>query len=380
MFSKKRIIVTLLVFTLLLGLPFSTYEKVFALSSQKQIKVNNTILSYNAIVYVDGTSGDDSMGDGSKGKPFKTVVKGFDFLNDNCKEGGAIVIKDGTYDVSGLFKGDGYNLSKAYNGMKVSLLADTMGKVQFNNFSKWMIAYNDSTYRVKVCLYGIILNNIADGKDGVYHLGGDDWTNEFYNCVFVPDNYGGWNKRVTNSTIKVANSLFIGKMNANTTDCALKGDAVNCASVSANLDPYNGTKTNCLYNIKYDSATYNITSSGWEHTGIGTNPDGSMANIGVYGGQFAWGSKVIEIIPDSTTTGNRAILEIVMTNGTIKEYDLTADEIKDYLTWYDDRSDGTGKSYYKIIKRSNVKPFNSRNEYLSFDKIYSFEVKDYNDK
>ncbi|BCN32090.1 hypothetical protein [Anaeromicropila herbilytica] len=83
---------------------------------------------------------------------------------------------------------------------------------------------------------------------------------------------------------------------------------------------------------------------------------------------------------ESVYTGNKAILEITMTNGTIKEYDLTMNEIDKFLTWYDNRSDGVGKSYYRIIKRSNVKPFNSRYEYLQFDKIYSFEVKEYNDK
>ncbi len=76
-------------------------------------------------------------------------------------------------------------------------------------------------------------------------------------------------------------------------------------------------------------------------------------------------------------TGNKAILEIVMTNGTIKEYDLTAQEIENFLKWYDSRSAGTDKAYISIIKRSNVKPFVSRNEYLQFKEIYSFEVKEY---
>lgn len=76
-------------------------------------------------------------------------------------------------------------------------------------------------------------------------------------------------------------------------------------------------------------------------------------------------------------TGNKAILEIVMTNGTIKEYDLTAQEIENFLKWYDNRSAGTDKAYISIIKRSNVKPFESRKEYLQFKEIYSFEVKEY---
>ncbi|MFA9466782.1 MAG: laminin G domain-containing protein [Velocimicrobium sp.] len=83
--------------------------------------------------------------------------------------------------------------------------------------------------------------------------------------------------------------------------------------------------------------------------------------------------------PKSDYAGSNAILEIVMTNGTIKEYSLTNDELESFLTWYDNRSDGTGKPYYRIPKKSNVKPFLSRKEYLSFDKIYSFEVKDYNE-
>ncbi len=87
----------------------------------------------------------------------------------------------------------------------------------------------------------------------------------------------------------------------------------------------------------------------------------------------------IDIDANSDYEGNSAILEIVMTNGTIKEYSLTNDELEAFLTWYDNRSDGVGKSYYRIPKKSNVKPFLTRKEYLSFDKIYSFEVKDYNE-
>ena len=40
-------------------------------------------------------------------------------------------------------------------------------------------------------------------------------------------------------------------------------------------------------NITVDE-NYNITSSGWENTGTGENSDGTQANIGVYGGKYAW--------------------------------------------------------------------------------------------
>lgn len=73
-----------------------------------------------------------------------------------------------------------------------------------------------------------------------------------------------------------------------------------------------------------------------------------------------------------------AILEITMTNGNIKEYDLTYAEIEAFLTWYENRSDGIGKSYFKIIKKNNIKPFLNRKEYISFNNISSFEIKEYN--
>ncbi|MFA9464540.1 MAG: hypothetical protein ACERKN_09655 [Velocimicrobium sp.] len=82
---------------------------------------------------------------------------------------------------------------------------------------------------------------------------------------------------------------------------------------------------------------------------------------------------------DISENGNKAILEITMTNGNIKEYDFAIDELNYFLIWYDNRSEGIGKAYYCIIKKNNIKPFLNRKEYLSFDKISSFEVKDYNE-
>ncbi|PYG90128.1 hypothetical protein LY28_00008 [Ruminiclostridium sufflavum DSM 19573] len=76
-------------------------------------------------------------------------------------------------------------------------------------------------------------------------------------------------------------------------------------------------------------------------------------------------------------TGNSAVLEITMTNGQIKEYDLTAVELQSFLTWYDGSANGTDKAYYILTKKNGIKPFLSRKEYIAFDKISSFEVKEY---
>jgi len=286
--NKRKILTILMVFALIVGSIMLPSKEALAATTSK-LKVNNTILEYNKVIYIDGTSGNDTNGDGSKDKPFKTVVKGFDYLNNNCRQSGAIVIKDGTYDVGGLFKGTLNNLSAKYSGMKISLIAETMGKVQFTNVDEWIVVENSSNSRIKVRLYGIIFKSKIKG---FYHLGGDDWTNEFYNCVLT-SGYGGWKGIVSTANIKVENSLFIGAYDPYCT-AHLSGTAINCASTTQYMDPYNGTKTNCLYKVTIDS-DYNITSTGWKNTGIGTNPDGTVANIGVYGGQFAWGSKVEEV-------------------------------------------------------------------------------------
>lgn len=165
-----------------------------------------------------------------------------------------------------------------------------------------------------------------------------------------------------------------------------------------NLKAIEGNSKVDLFWDTLDGATYyNIkrsTSSGGPYTTIGTSTTNSYTDITAKNGTtyyYVVSANVngkegpivgpVSATPkgDSDYTGNKAILEITMTNGNIKEYDLTIDELDKFLTWYDNRSCGTGKSYFKLIKRNNVKPFLSRKEYLSFDKIYSFEVKDYNE-
>ncbi len=50
-------------------------------------------------------------------------------------------------------------------------------------------------------------------------------------------------------------------------------------------------KTNYITSTpKVDSTTYEIIDDEkiWENVGTGTNPDGSQANLGVYGGTYSW--------------------------------------------------------------------------------------------
>ncbi len=76
--------------------------------------------------------------------------------------------------------------------------------------------------------------------------------------------------------------------------------------------------------------------------------------------------------------GNTATLILTMTNGDGKVYNLSLTDLDIFLTWYDGKSSGTGKSYYVFTKTESVAPYVSVKEYISFDKISSFEVKEYN--
>ncbi|MED4954395.1 hypothetical protein ABEO75_20130 [Paenibacillus macerans] len=78
-------------------------------------------------------------------------------------------------------------------------------------------------------------------------------------------------------------------------------------------------------------------------------------------------------------SGNRAILVVTMTTGLEKEFDLSMEEVNDFISWYEAKQTGSGKASYAIDKHDNNKgPFSARKDYVIFDKILTFEVNEYN--
>jgi hypothetical protein len=71
--------------------------------------------------------------------------------------------------------------------------------------------------------------------------------------------------------------------------------------------------------------------------------------------------------------GNKALLRIIMEEGTEKEYDMTMKEVNDFIDWYNKIS----TTCYTIEKDYNIGPFESRQDYIVRDKIVSFEVMEY---
>lgn len=70
----------------------------------------------------------------------------------------------------------------------------------------------------------------------------------------------------------------------------------------------------------------------------------------------------------------KALLLIELVDGLQKEYELTQTEVDSFISWYNNRAGGTGDPCYIFNKDFNIGPFDSRKDYLTFDKIQNFEV------
>lgn len=80
---------------------------------------------------------------------------------------------------------------------------------------------------------------------------------------------------------------------------------------------------------------------------------------------------------DPNPKANKALLIVTMSDEIQKEYQLSMDEINTFITWYNARSAGTGLPHCTFNKDFNLGPFQSRKDYLVFDKIQNFEVMEY---
>lgn len=67
------------------------------------------------------------------------------------------------------------------------------------------------------------------------------------------------------------------------------------------------------------------------------------------------------------------LLRIIMSDSSEREYELSDEEISQFITWCN-RTVGTGNAYYAFNKTYNIGEFKNRKEYLMFEKIISFEV------
>ncbi|MBD3859704.1 hypothetical protein IEE86_08130 [Bacillus sp. 28A-2] len=83
---------------------------------------------------------------------------------------------------------------------------------------------------------------------------------------------------------------------------------------------------------------------------------------------------------DGTNPGEestKGILSITMINGLQKDYLLSMKEINDFLNWYKERSFGIGMNFYEINDEHNKGPFTSKKDYVVYQNILMFDIKQY---
>lgn len=88
-------------------------------------------------------------------------------------------------------------------------------------------------------------------------------------------------------------------------------------------------------------------------------------------------SNEVSATPTAAEVTGNAIISITMTNGNVKEYELSKTEVTDFINWYDGRVTGSGEAYYIFNKDYNLGPYQTRDEYIISDAISSFEIQQY---
>ncbi|WP_312522749.1 hypothetical protein [Anaerospora sp.] len=85
----------------------------------------------------------------------------------------------------------------------------------------------------------------------------------------------------------------------------------------------------------------------------------------------------MDIDADGYLVLSKALLAVTMADGARKEYELAKTEVDSFINWYNTRDAGSGSPYYTFSKPFDLGPFESRTDYLVFDKIQDFEIMEF---
>ena len=239
---------------------------------------------FDKYIYIDSTNGNDTTGNGTKEKPYSTLDKIAESRIIEKGKSYGVVLKNGEYELTEKI----FNLD--YDG-EINIIGNrqnTILKVKeiYSNYSGGKGGYNVNFYRLiwdgnncnnpnvimpktEMNLYNIAFKNIAsngysyfDPIVGAYKINNSTLPNN-PSCML----------RTAEEPIKLTNCY---------------GGFTSGYSTTDNTWNY---KTNYITSTpKVDNTTYKITDdeSKWKNVGTGMNPDGSQANLGVYGGEYSW--------------------------------------------------------------------------------------------
>ena len=242
---------------------------------------------FDKYIYIDSTNGNDTTGNGTKEKPYSTLDK---IAESGIIEKGksyGVVLKNGEYELTEKVFNLDYDREINIIGDKQNTILKVNAIYPNSSVGKGKGGYEVNFYRLvwdgnncasyntimpqtEMNLHNIAFRNIAsngysyfDPMVGAYKINNSTLPNNPSNMLRTND--GG--------IIQLTNCYGGFTSGYSTTD-----------------DTWN-YKTNYITSTpKVDSTTYKITDdeSKWKNVGTGMNPDGSQANLGVYGGEYSW--------------------------------------------------------------------------------------------
>ena len=278
------------------------------LNPHKQIKINNSLLNFDKVVYVDSNIGNDSTGVGTINKPYCTIKRA---LKDLDKDNQAIFINGGVYNEeftnrSASYDSREYSLFSTAPNVDYSVIGDRENPPIIKNknadynqrpISNMFLSLKtkEATKALNIEFYNLIFESEALFSD----ISNDfNHSISFNNCVYNSQNIYAFYFNVgyastTNYEIELNNFLFIGDYlnytNSNNSSLTANNSVFyynhkNKYKYSPSLN-LNSSLINPSFN--YDSDYY-FSTDNWKEQGIGQNPDGTQANLGIYGGPYSW--------------------------------------------------------------------------------------------
>lgn len=125
----------------------------------------------------------------------------------------------------------------------------------------------------------------------------------------------------------------------------------------------------------YTAIAAGVTGTSYTDTDVTNGTTYYYVVIAVNGDGDSEYSNEASATPAAAIPTYSALLRITMVTGEIKEYEMDGADIEAFISWCD--SEGTGSPSYLIVKDYNLGPFSTREEYIVYDKIVSFEVLTY---
>ena len=241
----------------------------------------NEHMQVDKIIYINSETGNDTTGNGTNENPYATLDK---IADSGIIENGysyGVVLEDGTYTLT----------NKMFN-LTCNKSINIIGNKEKTILSVTTIYPNQGggSTNYSVNLYRLIWDGNNNRNSNTISLHTEI---NFYSVVFnnIASNgysyFNGYKMTLNNCTItKEANKML------RTTAGPIK--LTNCyggfTSGYGTSDSDWDYQTNRILSSYILGSDYSITEdeSVWKDVGTGTDPDGSQADLGVYGGEYSW--------------------------------------------------------------------------------------------